>query len=215
VLSFIDSYRNKALPSPITVEVLGRAGVNDSLVPRTLKTLEVLGLIDDTGKPTDALNGLRKAAQADFQARLADVVRGAYAEVLQYVDPATDDTSRIADQFRHFEPIGQLSRMVTLFLGLCVAAGIISEGATRKAAANPAPRPARRTVPVPRREPSVSPAANVRSLDGGTIPPALMGVLAALPTSGDGWTKARRDEFVKMFQSVLDFTIPVQPTDVK
>jgi hypothetical protein len=217
VLALIRSYRERGLQTPFNAEVLGKAGVTESLVPRTLNSLRGLELIDEAGEPTAALLALRKASSADFAAKLADVVRGVYAEVFQFVDPAKDDVVRVGDAFRDFEPLGQRARMVTLFLGLSEAAGIIPEGTVRKAAPSstrPKVAPRNSAIRSPaasgKRGPSVGPTANVRTAEGGFIPPALMGLLASLPIDGGGWTQDRRDKFVKTFESVLDFMVPIR-----
>lgn len=41
------------------------------------------------------------------------------------------------------------------------------------------------------------------------VHPALAGVLSELPRQGAGWTRERRDGFMKTFQAVVEFTIPV------
>ena len=60
VLEVITRYRNRGLSTPITAEVLARAGVSESLVPRTLQALQILDLVDDKGMPTDTLEGFEK-----------------------------------------------------------------------------------------------------------------------------------------------------------
>jgi hypothetical protein len=214
-MSLISQYRNKALPIPFTKDVLTRAAVPDSLVARTLQAFRLLDLIDDGGNPTPAFEGLRRAAQADFQARLAEIVRGAYADVFQFVDPATETQERVRDVFRHYEPLGQLTRIVTLFLGLCEAAGIVPEG-TRKpgptAGRVRAPQGAlvgRKPVGTPYRPPSFSAKARIRNDDNRLIPAPITGILASLPAEGETWTQERRDGFIKVFTSVLDYVYPI------
>ena len=214
VLDLIGNYRDRSLRVPFNAEVLMLAGVSDGLVNRTLQTLRLLDLIDEQGNPTPPLEGLKKAPSADFAARLAAIVRDVYAEVFQFADPTKDDTDRITDAFRVYEPAGQRGRMVTLFIGLCEAAGIIADGkkpapSTGRAAAMP--RALGRARIANSREgergPSVGASAPIRG-DGGIIPPALTGLLAAIPLQ-KGWTKEHRDKFVATFEAVLDFTVPI------
>src|SRR5688500_15539983 len=80
VLTFIESFCDRTLPTPITAEVLVRAGVTDSLAPRTLKSLSALELVGADGRPTPALEGLRRATQEDYRQRLEAIVRDVYAE---------------------------------------------------------------------------------------------------------------------------------------
>lgn len=218
VLAVINGFRDRGLATPFTPEVLLRAGVSESLVQRTLKSLEGLDLIDEAGNPTAQLDGLRRAKTDELKARLEEVVRSAYAEVFQFTDPATDDATRVADAFRSYEPIGQRGRMVTLFMGLCEAAGIVSEGTARKSATPTAPRlratrPNVLRKPEPAyRPPSVGGTARVRTDGGGFIPAAIQGLIASLPPEGQSWTKAQHDKFLTVFGTVLDFVYPVSGT---
>jgi hypothetical protein len=211
VLAVIKGFRDRGLATPFSPEVLLRAGINESIIPRTLKSLEALDLIDKEGTPTQQMEGLRRATTEDFPARLEEVVRLAYAEVFQFANPTTDDLTRVADAFRAYEPVGQRGRMVTLFMGLCDAAGITAKKAAATAAITaPARRPARFFRTESQRRPaSVGPQARVRNGDGGLIPAPLTGILAGLPQEGEGWTKARRDAFIAAFGSVLDFCYPI------
>lgn len=210
VLTVINGFRDRGLATPFTHEVLLRAGINDSIVPRTLKSLEGLDLIDKDGAPTQQMEGLRRATTDDFPARLEEVVRSVYAEVFQFTDPAKDDATRVADAFRAYEPVGQRSRMVTLFMGLCEAAGIVEKKprATVVTTGTARVRPTRPASPTARPA-SVGPRARVRNEENGLIPAAITGLLASLPQEGEGWTKDRRDAFIKTFGSVLDFCYPV------
>lgn len=129
VIDLIQRHRNRGLPSPINAEVLARAGVSESLIPRTLQALIVLDLIDDQGAPSRTLEGIRLAPEAEYKQRLSEWLKSAYADVLKFVDPAMDDETRVRDAFRNYQPIGQQSRMITLFLGLMAAAGMAPEKA--------------------------------------------------------------------------------------
>lgn len=215
VLAVINGFRDRGLATPFTPEVLLRAGVSESLVQRTLKSLEGLDLIDEAGNPTGQLEGLRRAKTDEFKARLEEVVRSAYAEVFQFTDPAKDDPTRVADAFRAYEPIGQRGRMVTLFMGLCEAGGIVPEGTARKSAtSNSKPRAvkpsiSRKAETAGYRPPSVGPGARVRTQSGGLVPAAIQGLIASLPPEGQSWTKAQHDKFLTVFGSVLDFVYPI------
>lgn len=209
VMAVINGFRDRGLATPITSDVLVRAGISESLVPRVQKALEGLDLIDKDGNPTPQLIQLRTVKTDEFKDTLAEIVRAAYSEVFQFVNPATDDATRIADAFRGYEPAGQRGRMVTLFLGMCEAAGIIKPETSRLKAPSGNGRKAASATVRPSRPASVSPRAAVRVDSGGTIPPALMGLLASLPSDGAGWTAAQREKFVTAFGHVLDFTVPI------
>jgi len=126
VLLVIDRYRDKGLTVPVTVVTLNRLGIEESLARRTLASLKQLDLLDESAAPTPTFDTIKKASTADLQSILEQWVRAAYAPIFSFVEP-TDEVQRIIDQFRHYEPAGMRNRMVTLFLGLCAAAGIIPE----------------------------------------------------------------------------------------
>jgi hypothetical protein len=212
ILEIIDRYRNRGMPAPINSEVLGRAGIPDSLIPRTLQSLQILDLIDDAGNPTETLEGLRLAPEADYKKALEEWLKGTYADVFSFVDPSQDDEVRIRDAFRSYQPVGQQSRMVTLFLGLCAAAGLRPEKVARK----PRER-SRLRIPA---QPTKRYTARVDLPQGGTqrkaahdgrggIPAPIAGLLSQLPPEGQGWTKSRRDQFIRTFSAVLDFCFPL------
>ena len=213
VVGLIHAYRNRPLQTPFTPDVLMRAGVKDSLVPRVTASLRLLDLIDENGNPTAEFEGLRRAAQGEYRARLEAILRSVYAEIFQFFDPVTDDEAKARDIFRHYEPLGQLSRIVRLFIGLCEEAGMIPEGNRRAAS----PAPAANRTPTPKRKPEMqtrrftlkreaTPAPN----GDNAIPPALLGVLSGLPSRERGWTQSERDNFYKAFGSLLDFSIPIR-----
>lgn len=212
ILSLIERHRNKGLPPTLDSDVLARSGISGSLIPRTLQAMQTLDLVGEDGKLSPTLEALRLAPEAEFKARLAEWLNGAYADALRYVDPSVDDEIRIRDAFRSYSPVGQQGRMVTLFSGLFAAAGIAPErqrAAPRKPtrpATNGAATSARKAEPkAPKRDSSTG---DVRPLQTG-LPPALSGLLVSLPATGDSWTKAERDRFVATFGAVLDFCYPV------
>jgi hypothetical protein len=217
ILEVVDRFRNRGLQSPINAEVLGRIGISESLIPRTLQALRTLDLIDEDGKPTATLDGLRLATEADFKKNLEGWMKSAYAPVFSFVDPAKDGETRIRDAFRGYNPAAQQSRMVTLFTGLCAAAGLIAEKAV-PTPRNHAPRPAS-----PAARPAATSQARTRnaghpaqaakrataSVNAYGLPPAIAGLVESLPSPEEGWTAAERDRFLTTFKAVLDFAIPV------
>jgi hypothetical protein len=220
VLEIISRRRHRSLPTPIGADVLARASISPSLIPRTLQALKILDLIDGEGNPTLVFEAIRTSPEAEYQRRLEEWLKGAYAEVFAFVDPAKDDEIKIRDAFRSYNPAGQQERMVTLFQGLCAAAGLIPDKpapASRQRASSPAPSksataftPRQRTlakrVLAPRfqnaaRHPPRGPTAD--------LPAPLAGLLAGLPAEGDSWTTVEREKFLTTFKAVLDFCFPV------
>lgn len=211
ILEIIDRYRSRGLPSPVDTEVLGRAGILDSLIPRTLQALQTLDLIDDNGKPTATFEGIRVAPEAEFKKRLGDWLKGAYADVFAFADPSTDDETRIRDAFRTYQPVGQQARMVTLFLGLCTAAGLVADKAPQvRSPGRPRPAPS-----IKMRTPRVALKADSAPIPGATngLPAPLAGLLASLPPEGEGWTSRKRDKFLSTFEAVLDFCFPIDGSE--
>ncbi|MGF6425375.1 DUF5343 domain-containing protein [Bradyrhizobium elkanii] len=214
ILDVIDRYRHRGLPMPVNAEVLGRAGISDSLIPRTLQALQTLDLIDADGRPTGTLEGIRLAPEAEFKKRLEEWLKGAFADVFAFVDPAQDDETRVRDAFRSYPPIGQQARMVTLFQGLCGAAGLARDKALDAKPRQPLrilPKPTKRPQSIQQQKPTkTSNTGSVSHLPkfNSDLPPPLAGLLAGLPSNGR-WTKEQRDKFVTTFGAVLDFCFAV------
>ncbi|MEX1107870.1 MAG: DUF5343 domain-containing protein [Dongiaceae bacterium] len=212
ILDVIGRYRTRGMTSPINAEVLARAGIPESLIARTFQALQALDLVDEQGKPTSTLEGIRVAPQAEYQSRLAEWLRTAYTDIFAFVDPGKDDEVRVRDAFRTYQPVGQQARMVTLFLGLCAAAGLTPERSQQPKAQmsqrlSSSPPQIKRNVS--KRNSSIS------SGHGVGIPAPLLGLLGSLPTSGSGWTKRDRDKFLVTFGAVLDFCFPILTEDTE
>jgi Family of unknown function (DUF5343) len=193
--------------------VLLRASVSESLVPRTLQALQLLDLIDDSGQPTLTFQKMRSVPEVEYKNTLAEWVKSVYEEVFMFVDPAIHDVTTVRDAFRSYTPHGQQDRMVSLFLALCVEAGLGPEGKKSE------PRPVSRkpTVKIQHRNKSGIKDPNVGNKGGaadpglnfGSFPPALAGLLQSIPSQGKGWTQQNRDKFMSTFGTVLDFVVPI------
>lgn len=207
ILDIVSRYRNRGLVFPVNADVLARVGISDSLIPRTLQALQVLDLFNKEGNPTDTLEGIRLAPEVEYKTRLADWLKAAYADVFSFVDPSKDGPERIRDAFRAYNPIGQQDRMVTLFTGLCAAAGLITEKPARAAPSSASQRGGiiERTM----RSVSQKSLRQNPANPSPTLPPALAGLLASLPPNGQSWTAVRRKKFLTTFESVVDFCFPI------
>lgn len=214
VLEVIDRHRQVGLPTPVTTEVVERVTGTPGLAPRIMRALTLFDLVDENGSPTPQFEELVKApSESDFKERLASVIRAAYADVFQYVDPATASAEHLEGQFRNYTPRGQIGRMVGLFRGLCEYVGIVPEG---QADSDSKPRPPRprspaagssksngskskpstpgrtghRRSPVPEDfQPSPQPSSGRH--------PFIAGLLQMLPDSGAEWPQAKREAWVK------------------
>ena len=132
VISVLEKHRAVGLKE-IDGTMLGRIGVSESLIPRTIATLAILDFTDENGKPTPEFQRLPNLSEAEFKEAVADMLRTAYAPVLSVIgDPSSADVKAIEDAFRGFQPVGQLDRMVQLFIGLMVYVGLMPEPAGRR-----------------------------------------------------------------------------------
>jgi hypothetical protein len=215
ISSLIDRHRNRGLPAPVDADVLARASVPESLIPRTLQALVSLDLIDEEKRPTPMFEAIRLAPEPEYKAKLVEWLNSAYADVLQYVDPATDSPTAIRDAFRNYTPIGQQDRMVTLFTGLFRSAGIGAAPEAPKVKSKIARAVGRGEVraTVGGQGRSIKPTPPQRQnppvrTDTGTLPPAITGLLASLPATGATWSQSERDRFLATFGAVLDFCFP-------
>jgi hypothetical protein len=212
VIEVLNRSRARGLPTPVNVENLARIGVPESLASRVLYSLIALDLIDESGAPTAILENLRLAPEAEYKKRQEDWLKSAYADIFAIVDPTNVDEVHVRDAFRGYQPVGQQSRMVTLFLGLCANAGMIPEKAP--SATRPRAPSAPRAPVTPAQRQGINRVQtkiinNAKNATSG-LPPALSGLLEALPDSSVGWTKADRDRFYSTFGTVLDFCIPIR-----
>jgi hypothetical protein len=209
VIELIQRHRSRGLPSPVDADVLARAGISPSLIPRTLQSMIGLDLITEKGELTPLFEGIRKAPEAEYKQHVLQWLNTTYADVLAFADPATDDETKIRDAFRQYKPYGQQERMVTLFLKLYAHAGVAT-----KPAINPPPR----TRPVAAKpKPAAQRQDHADKLDrrhaGGHpipgVPPALAGMLLGLPSEEAGWSQDQRDKFHAAFGAMLDFCFPI------
>jgi hypothetical protein len=181
--------------------------VPESLIPRTLQALVTLDLIDENGAPTPVFESLRLAPEPEFKSKMQEWLKATYADAFEYVDPSKDDETRIRDAFRRYNPVGQQDRMVTLFQGLCAAAGLRPEKASSPRPSPSRPRPSLPLKPAPKTtQKAAGRSSHPRHPTG--LPSALMGLLEDLP-NGEGWTAAERDRFMTTFEALLAFYYPV------
>jgi hypothetical protein len=212
MLTVLDWFREKGTSDKLDAEALIRAGVPESLGRRTSQSLVALGLISKEGVPTTQFLDLQSIRGVDeYKNRCQEWLKATYADVLKYCDPTKDSFERVSEAFRGYEPKGQRSGMVSLFLGLWKYAGLTTPGVSSTA-------PSRPTTSTPRKKPVNTPARSRQSrlnnesdtgLDSNGIAPALIGLLRQVPSEKRSWTTAQRDSFIDAIRAVLDFLVPI------
>ena len=128
VIDVIRHARRHSLQETLSSRVLTSIGIPDGNVSRTLAAFRFLKLIEDDGECTPTFQRLARASDEEYPEQLAQVIREGYKTVFLYVDPSEfDNAIKLNNVFRqHFNPQAQRTRMVTLFLGLCREAGIVT-----------------------------------------------------------------------------------------
>lgn len=215
VVDLVQRHRSRGLPNPIDADTLSRVGVSESLIPRTLQSLFALDLIEENGRITETFEGLRLAPEAEFQGKVREWLDAAYADVLQFADPATDGETAVRDAFRSYKPVGQQDRMVSLFIRLYEMAGV---GTAKSDDPKPRPRPTMAVARMRDAPKSTKPSALQVALSSGSrvpapareaaIPPAILGLLQSLPLDGKGWSAERQEGFLTAFAGVVKFCFP-------
>jgi hypothetical protein len=214
MVALLQRLRARNLPERIDAEYLRDAGVSEGTISRTLFGLRLVGLITEEGEPTQALRSMHTSTDEEYRSILAGLIREAYREVFDVVDPAKDSQDRILNVFRRYTPASQRARMMIFFLGMCREAGIPTLDVPRQRVM----AGARRTTTAPRQgsdgEVAVAGALGSRvrerpMADGHTgLPPALEGLVRSLPTPGTPLSKERRAQWIAMAEATLAFVYP-------
>lgn len=217
VITVLQRLRTRNLPERIDSEYLRDAGVPDSLNARTLFALRFLGLVEND-VPASALRTIARSTDEEYQSILANLIREAYRDVFEIIDPAQDSQDRIVNFFRRYTPASQRHKMVIFFLGMCRAAGIptldaaknrVPNGSTaaksagQKTASRPKPRSTKREAPP---APKVDNAQRMSN----NLHPALELLVRSLPPVGSRLSTWRREQWLKMARETLAFVYPDQ-----
>lgn len=209
VLNVIRHFRNRDVPERLTTTQLGQLSVTDNLVPRVVRALQFLGLIEEDGVTTQPFRSMPAATDDEYKQILSGLIRNAYRDIFQIIDPADAPPDRLLNAFRPYSPAGQRERMVVLFTELCHEAGMRvagSEGEPRVTA----PRIAIRRRPEAKKQ-HAAPASPTppQGQETGRIHPTLSALFGDLPSNGRGWTASQRDRWLDIFRAMLDYLYPV------
>lgn len=204
VVALLQRLRSRNLPERIDAEYMRDAGISEGTVTRALFAMRFIGLIGEASEPTEALRTINSSTDEEYQATLAGLIRDAYVEVFNAIDPATEGQDRVLNVFRRYTPASQRKRQVMFFLGMCREARIPVLDAPRQrhmAGALPASQAAqtrarRQTEPAQRRS------------SGKGMNPALQGLIDALPPEGTVLTEAKRKQWLIMAEAALTFVYP-------
>lgn len=209
VLAVLHRLRSRNLPERIDAEFLRDASVSEGTIHRVAFALRFLGLVEND-MPTKASRDIVTSTDEEYREILGGLIRNAYAEVFQIVDPAQDSAERITNFFRRYTPASQRERMVNLFLGLCREAGIETLDAPRKRSTNDGPRPKRRQPSRTTRNIASKAEQAIKTEVGSppSIPPALEMLVRSLPPEGVPMSAARRKQWIGMAEAALAYVYP-------
>lgn len=208
VTAVLQRLRARNLPEQIDLEYLRDSGVSEGTLTRTLFAMRFLGLVADTGQPTQALRSIHTSTDEEYRAILSGLVREAYSDVFDVIDPAEDTQERIQNFFRRFTPASQRARMVIFFLGMCREAGIPTLDVPRQRAMADRTlraRPTRQAIP---HAPGKGRAGASIDRPGSQLAPALEMLVQSLPPPGSALSEQRREQWLKMAEATLEFMYP-------
>ena len=209
VVSVLQRLRSRNLPERVDADYLRDAAIPEGTVHRTLFALRFLGLVNERDEPTQALQSMHTSTDEEYRAVLAGLIREAYSEVFNVIDPAEDTQDRILNVFRRYTPASQRGRMAAFFLGLCREAGIPTLDAPRQRAMS-GTRQIVRAAPakVPRLRADASPRRRTDLEQSSDVSAALEGLIKSLPAPGTPLSGQRRRQWLAAAEATLAFVYP-------
>jgi hypothetical protein len=228
VRHMLEENRNRPIER-FDADALTKLGVAETVIPRTIDALVWLGLVEEDGRPTEAMLRLRRAPTDEYTDLLGQILRAKYSDVFRYWQPG-EPTDRLDDLFRAHEPMTMRPRMVRLFLGLAAYAGMIPEAdALKRALPERAARPRRTggsvgTTPPPTRasahgETKAAKAAPIEIAPGRLRTmehPHIKGLIETQPPNiGDKLAPEERDAWLNLATATLGVLYPVATAEVK
>ncbi|MCA9826515.1 MAG: DUF5343 domain-containing protein [Dehalococcoidia bacterium] len=211
-------YRQVNLPAVVTATDLAIAGVPENVSHRVAFALRFLGMVNENNEPTPEWRSLCAATEEDYSLQLSAMVKKAYAEVFERVNPETDSQDVIRQAFQPYTPKSQIGRMVTFFLTMCNEAGMVTLDAPKK-------RPTKRQSQNTRSSSSPPRAENKPSGNNGTpapTPPAtptptslqpdysvIAAIMGRLPAN-HRWTASQRERWLAAVGAAVDLVVEVE-----
>ncbi len=216
VITVLHRLRTRNVPERIDTEYLRDIGISDGTINRAMFALRFLGLIEGD-EASAAVRAIAVSTDEEYQGILSGLLRDAYREVFEAIDPVEDPRNRIVNFFRRYTPGSQRERMVLFFLGMCREAGIVTADAPRArgTAAAVSAQASRQAARAPRRDSTPGarslhrPGKEVR-VGGGLsdIPPALELLVRSLPPIGMPLSDSQREQWLRMARETLAFVYP-------
>lgn len=215
VITVIQRLRRRNLPERIDDDYLRDAGIPEGSIARVLLALRFIHLLDGDA-PTPALRSIAQSPEEEYKAILSGLVKEAYSDVFQTLDPSEDTQDRFVNFFRRYTPASQRERMVLLLLGLCKEAGMPTKDAPRQRGGGeshskastqaPAPRISQRRVAPTAVEPTQTSPTRIAA-----APKALDVLISSLPPEGAYFPQSRQKQWLELARAALSFVYSDDP----
>ena len=207
-IDVLQRLRDRNLPDRVDADFLRDAGVSVNLVGRTMVGLQFLGLVDHD-EPTEALRSIAISTDEDYRTTLEGLVRSAYSEVFDVLDPEKDSQDTFTNFFRRYSPASQRSRMVTFFLGMCREAGLeVLEAPKPRRSSVATSRSRPRSISSSKKTQAAQPSPEQHQRQGAQVPSAIQMLVASLPPEGTPLAPERREQWLKLAGAALEFVYP-------
>jgi len=211
----MDDMKERGVPNRIDRTFL--VGMSGAGQTQFIAGLKSLGLIDSAGTVQERFTKMVEGDLADRRRILAEVLQERYPEAVE-LGKTNATTGQLVEVFREYGVTGDTARKaIAFYLNAARYAGDVPLSPmfqTPKVSAGAGGTRKRRKAAEVVKE--IAPDAlgqRERTNASGTFGPfhqVVAGVLGEFPAYPNGWTKARRDEVMNMFEMAVDFTIPVK-----
>jgi Family of unknown function (DUF5343) len=209
----LDTMKEKGIPRRIDrTYLVGMAGAGQT---QFISGLKSLGLIDAAGTVQPKFEELVLANSSERKRLLAELLVERYPEAVE-LGKTNATTGELVDVFREYGATGDTARKaIAFYLNAARYTGQVRLSphfSTPKVTVR-AKAKIRRDAEARAKREAESDREPKDERDNGlsfaAYHPAIAGVLTELPTKGKGWTKDRRDKWMKTFETVVDFGIPI------